>query len=319
MKNKQINSSTVNYKNYSTDCCKSSSVDPLFTKKENKSLALVVWGTNLTSTAGENFTFKELAIVKLAPYQLGVIIGLVLSDGWITFPSKYSKNARIGFKQYADQASYVFFVFNILSHYCGSSPRWTTGIRSGKRYYGVQFFTRSMPCITELHSLFYPKGVKIIPHNIYELLTPIALAHLIMGDGVAKTTGLVLCTDSYSIEDTVRLLNVLIIKYRLECILRASRKNQYRIYIRQNSMATLVKIVSPYMYSTMLYKIKSWLHTPRISNKIEVFDVKNNIITAYSSMGEAAKILNIPKSVIVQYFLRNQVKPYKGRYTFKKI
>ena len=37
------------------------------------------------------------------------------------------------------------------------------------------------------------------PHNIYELLTPIALAHLIMGDGSVSRHGLILCTDSYSV------------------------------------------------------------------------------------------------------------------------
>jgi len=77
-----------------------------------------------------------------------------------------------------------------------------------------------MPCLTELHSLFYPDGVKIIPNNIYELLTPVALAHLIMGDGSAHKSGLYICTDSYHITDVVRLINVLIIKYRLECNLK---------------------------------------------------------------------------------------------------
>ena len=140
-----------------------------------------------------------------------------------------------------------------------------------------------------------------------------------MGDGVAKATGLVLCTDSYSIEDTIRLLNVLIIRYKFDCTLRISRKNQYRIYIRQNSMSSLVNIVSPYMHNSMLYKVKSWLNTPRYRNEIEVFDAKDNITTAYSSINEAAKILNIPRSAIVNYFSRNQIKPYKNRYTFKKI
>lgn len=32
-----------------------------------------------------------------------------------------------------------------------------------------------MPCITELHSLFYYNGVKIVPLNIYDLLTPAAI------------------------------------------------------------------------------------------------------------------------------------------------
>ena len=84
-----------------------------------------------------------------------------------------------------------------------------------------------------------------------------------MGEGAAKTTGLVLCTDSYSIEDTVRLLNVLVIRYKLECTLRISKENQYRIYIRQNSLVFIVNIVSPYMHYTMLYKVKFVLNTRR--------------------------------------------------------
>jgi len=94
-----------------------------------------------------------------------------------------------------------------------------------------------MPCLTELHSLFYPAkhGVKIVPHNIYELLTPVALAHMIMGDGSEQRHGLIICTNSYSIEDVVRLMNVLIIRYNLECKIRLKKQNQkieYMIYIR---------------------------------------------------------------------------------------
>jgi len=117
-----------------------------------------------------------------------------------------------------------------------------------------------MPCLTKLHSLFYPEGVKIIPSNIYELLTPVALAHLIMGDGTALPQGLVLCTNSYTIQDVVRLMNVLIIRHRLECSLRLHRqnnKNGYEIYIRQGSMSILRTIVTPYYHSSMLYKITS--------------------------------------------------------------
>lgn len=43
--------------------------------------ALVVWGTNLTSTVGSKFTHKELAMVCFPPYQSSIIIGLLLSDG----------------------------------------------------------------------------------------------------------------------------------------------------------------------------------------------------------------------------------------------
>lgn len=112
-----------------------------------------------------------------------------------------------------------------------------------------------MPCLTELHSLFYPNGIKIIPHNIYELLTPPALPHFIMGDGAAKSHGLTLCVDSYSIQDIIRLMNVLIIRYRLEFKFRFSTPSQPRILIRQRSMPLLRAIVSPHMHSSMIYKL----------------------------------------------------------------
>jgi LAGLIDADG DNA endonuclease family len=228
---------------------------PTFATEKTKSL--VIYGSNLSSTVGIKFNRTQLAMVKLASYQYSVIIGLLLSDGWLTIASKTSKNARLGFQQSLAKVRYILFVFNILSHYCSNGLYFRKGIRLGNNFYSLSFFTRSMACFTELHSLFYPNGVKIIPHNIYDLLTPIALAHMIMGDGSAEKAGLKICTDSYSIEDIVRLINVLIIKYRLECTIREHKKNQYRIYIKQRSMPLLREIVLPYFESSMLYKIRN--------------------------------------------------------------
>ena len=78
-----------------------------------------------------------------------------------------------------------------------------------------------------------------------------------MGDGSWQCNGLIICTDSYDIKDVVRLINVFIIRYRLECTLRVhKKKNHYRIYIRERSMNLIRQIVMPHMCSSMLYKIK---------------------------------------------------------------
>jgi hypothetical protein len=122
---------------------------------------------------------------------------------------------------------------------------------------GLEFFTRTLPCFTELHTLFYPSRTKIIPSNIYELLTPVALAHVIQGDGLAKPHGLIICTDSYKVVDVVRLMNVLMIRYRLECTLRYHRPTHPRIYIRERSIPLLQTIVRPHIHSSIVYKIKS--------------------------------------------------------------
>jgi hypothetical protein len=88
------------------------------------------------------------------------------------------------------------------------------------------------------------------------MLTPVALAHVIMGDGNALSHGLIICTNSYSV---VRLINVIIIKYKIECTIQLKKQNnkiEYMIYIRQASMVRLWEIVSPYMHYSMYYKLK---------------------------------------------------------------
>jgi len=55
------------------------------------------------------------------------------------------------------------------------------------------------------------------------------------------------------------------------------------------------------------------------SQAIEVIDEKTNKTTIYSSMGEAARALNIPSQSISAYFIKNRTKPFRGQYTFKKL
>lgn len=217
---------------------------------------MVVWGSNLSSTAGSG---RNTNIVKnmivLPPFQKSVIVGILLSDGNLS-SSKSHENPHLAFKQSLANSKYVLFVYSILSHYCNVYPSVVKSFRKDLTYYAIYFRTRGLPCFSELRSLFYIDKTKIIPGNIYDILTPVALAHLIMGDGSAHKHGLILCTDSYKLVEVVRLMNVLIIKYRLECTLRFHTSTQPRIYIRAKSMPVLRKLVKPYMVESMLYKIR---------------------------------------------------------------
>lgn len=56
----------------------------------------------------------------------------------------------------------------------------------------------------------------------------------------------------------------------------------------------------------------------RPSQQIEVTDITNSTTTSYDSISEAGRALNISQTVITNYFFRNQQKPYKGQYIFKK-
>jgi hypothetical protein len=57
-------------------------------------------------TVGAKFNRTQLAMVMLTPYTRDLIIGLLLSDGWLTFASKTNKNARLGFAQSGAHSEY---------------------------------------------------------------------------------------------------------------------------------------------------------------------------------------------------------------------
>lgn len=224
--------------------------------------SLVIWGSNLVSSVGHTTFNKYISnSIKLNPYMLSVVVGVLLSDGWL---NSNRKNVRLGLKQSLANFKYLWFVFTILSHITKSVPFLVSGVRLDKRLFGVQFNTRSLPCLTELHSKFYHNGVKIIPENIYDLLTPVTLAHWIMGDGAVGKSGLTICTESYTPQEVVRLMNVLKIKYDVDSTVHARGKS-FRIYFGKASTVKIYNIVKPHMCDSMLYKI--WKDTPRV--KIE--------------------------------------------------
>lgn len=76
--------------------------------------------------------------------------------------------------------------------------------------------------------------IKCIPpiEIIFDLLTPIALAFWIMGDGESHHSGLRLCTNSFTLIDVVKLINILQVKYQLDCTLYIKVNKYPIIYIR---------------------------------------------------------------------------------------
>jgi len=86
----------------------------------------------------------------------------------------------------------------------------------------------------------------MVADNIYDLLTPLALTHWVKSSGVRlKGRGLILYIDKdYNIIDTVKLINVLMIKYRLHCYIMSlgDSKNRFAIYIFRSSLDLLEKL-----------------------------------------------------------------------------
>jgi hypothetical protein len=194
-------------------------------------------------------------MITAFPYTVcGIIFGLLLSDASLEITTT-SINARFSLEMSIHQSAYLVDVFFALSHYCKSYPTLCKHVVRGEVHYSLRFRTRSLPIFTVLHCMFYVNGLKIVPLEIFEFLTPVALAHWIAGDGIVRHKGLGLCTHSFTIPDTVRLINVLIIRYAFECTLRMEQGKFPMIYIKASSIGLLRSIVLPHLHSAYHYKL----------------------------------------------------------------
>lgn len=221
------------------------------TQDKKNNYGLVIYGTNLSSTIGyPRYNSQLRNQIQIPSNILNIFIGIILSDANISRSSKIG--ARLQFKQSIKQGEYFFFIFSKLSHYCSRGPYITKTKIHNRVHLGWGFTTRSLPCILNLFKLFYPEGKKIIPRELFDLLNWEVLAHWICGDGT-RNGGIKLQTQSFSLQDNVLLINMLILKFNFECTLHRQR-HQYIIYIKKRSIKKNIHLLLPYIPDSMKYK-----------------------------------------------------------------
>ena len=240
-------------------------VNKNYIKPNNIIKDLVVYGSNLETGVGlPQYTNIIKQIVNIPNNIIYIIVGIVLTDGWIEYSSKkdldkkdiLNINSRFRFKQSIIHSEYVIYVFILLSHYCKSIPKLKLARVKGKTYSQLEFYTRALPCFTILRHIFYKGRVKIVPENLYDLLNYESLAHIIMGDGsYSKGGGLTLNLQSFLVKELIFIINILKIKFNLDCLLHKSR-HQYAIYIRVKSVNILYPKIKIYILPSIIYKFK---------------------------------------------------------------
>ena len=228
-----------------------SSNSTLNTRRSCKSLVPYMSPGSLGSTLKyKGFTSKLRGMCQIPVHLHSLILGLLLSDGWL-YKIKSGKTL-LALKQ--TNFEYLWLVYTKLSHYCRSLPLTTKTFINGKRFNSVMFATRVYPCFTEWYNIFYKEGKKVVPLDLYNMLTYEALAHWIMGDGTKVYKGLTLQTQSFTVQECVFIISILIHKFNLKCSIHMQR-NQPTIYISSKSMKKLRPLILPYMCPSMIYKI----------------------------------------------------------------
>ena len=201
-------------------------------------------------------TNSDKTLLKLTPRVKSIIIGLILSDAWLQKRGHWI--SRIGFKQSINHFPYLWNIYNELGYLCSGLPMAAKTVTRGKIFYSVFLQTRQLACLNEIFNLFYltenDQVIKTVKQELFFYMDYMVLAHWIMGDGSKRAKGIVLCTDNFSLQEVVLLVNILILKFDINPTIQRE-KNKFRIYINGKSLMKIKPFILPYFVDHFLYKI----------------------------------------------------------------
>jgi hypothetical protein len=185
---------------------------------------------------------------SLTQYQLSIIIGSILGDGYIRI-IKGRNNAFLEINHSIKAKKYVDWKYEALKNICVSGPKERIIDETRTAY---RFYTKQHKELTKLFLQFYKNGKKIIPSSL--VLDPIILAVWFMDDGSkSRKYDVYLNTQQFSLLDQKKLISKLR-KIGLRARLNKDKK-YYRVRFLKESVAQFNKIIYPYILDSMKYKL----------------------------------------------------------------
>ena len=184
---------------------------------------------------------------SLTQLQKSLIIGSILGDGYIRImPGR--KDAFLEINHSIKAKEYVDWKYSVLKNICKSGPK-ERDTNEGRVAY--RFFTKQNHEITNLLSMFYKNGKKIVPQDLK--LDPIILAIWFMDDGSKSGPSVYLNSQQFSLADQNRLLSKLR-EVGLKARLNRDKK-YYRIRFLSESVPKFNQIINAHIIPSMRYKL----------------------------------------------------------------
>lgn len=203
------------------------------------------------------------ANTRIGPHNhdiLSIFTGTLLGDAHAERRAT-GNGTRLSIVQESSHSEYLYYLHDLVAKLGYCNPKvpviQTRLAANGKTRYILRFHTYTYASLDFLRDAWYTSdGTKIVPTNVAEFLTPLALAIWIMDDGGRLGYGLKLATNSFTFADTTRLVQVLNDLYGIKASVQsAGVPNQHIIYVWSESMPRLRELVRPHMVSSMLYKL----------------------------------------------------------------
>jgi len=226
---------------------------------------------NLTSFNIKKRSFhhgKICSLERIGPHEkntLSIIFGSLLGD---THLEKRSLGIGSRFKfdisnKNVEYLSWLHKYFAIKGYSSLKKPILKTILtKEGKVFKFVSFNTYTFSSFNWIHDKFYlfdkssNNFIKIIPHDIENFLTPLALAIWFMNDASKFNNSVILATNSFTLKEITSLCKVLYVKFNILASPHSGGVGKgLFIKILVGDMPQLKKIINPYIINSMKYKL----------------------------------------------------------------
>ena len=231
---------------------------------------------HLSRDSKGRFKGQILPLIPLPSKLNEALIGELLGDGHLRFnkkgiDGKPKPNTNAQLAMTLKSKEYVDYLWQeVYKTICNNTPphAWPNP-KTGKPVSQYHFASKALASLSQIHNQWYvwsntlKKFIKIVPLNIGELLTPIGLAHWIMGDGYwdnyAKTV--VICTDNFTLSEVELLITVLKSKFNLTATVQRRIKSnkdicwRIRFSGKKDNIDLLRVLVKPHFIPSMFYKL----------------------------------------------------------------
>ena len=175
-----------------------------------------------------------------------------MGDGCL---AKHGHRHRLHIKHKDAHRALALWKYEVFRDFVSMEPHCFEQRLGEKRHPCVQFATRTHSLFSFWHDRFYRERRKIVPLEIADYLTPLALAVWLMDDGAADRTGVTFQTHSFERDETQRLADVLESNLGIKASLRQN-KGSWIIYVGIGSLERLQRVVQPHILPEFQYKLQ---------------------------------------------------------------
>lgn len=187
--------------------------------------------------------------------QKDILVGSLLGDGRLECRSK-TGTARFRVHHADSQHSYVLWKYLFFKELVMCAP-WSTDWldkRFQRTYRSWFFHTITSSLFRPTLTRFYLNGTKIVPIDIVQNLTPLAIAVWVMDDGCLSNKSLILNTQSFTLSEQRLLLTALKQRYGISGFINRDRNN-FRLRFSPEQTEKISRVVRPHIIESLQSKI----------------------------------------------------------------